>query len=110
MFGVSAAPEIYQHVIQQSLQGCPGVRNISDDIIDSSKDQQEHDQNLHNVLTRLQERGLTLNAEKCKFSVPEITFFGYTISGSSIRPTDTRLSPQLEMPQSHLLSLKVEVC
>ena len=25
MFGVSAAPEIYQHVIQQSLQGYPGV-------------------------------------------------------------------------------------
>ena len=25
MFGVSAAPEIYQHVIQQSLQGCPRV-------------------------------------------------------------------------------------
>ena len=33
MFGVSAAPEIYQHVIQQSLQGCPGVRNITDDMI-----------------------------------------------------------------------------
>ncbi len=33
MFGVSSAPEIYQHIIQQTLQGWPGVRNISDDII-----------------------------------------------------------------------------
>ena len=33
LFGVSSAPEIYQHVIQQVLQGCRGVRNISDDII-----------------------------------------------------------------------------
>jgi hypothetical protein len=46
MFGVSAAPEIYQHVIQQSLQGCPGMRNISDDIIVFGKTPQEHDHNL----------------------------------------------------------------
>ena len=48
MFGVSAAPEIYQHVIQQSLQGCPGMPNISDDIIVFGKTQQEHDHN-HNT-------------------------------------------------------------
>ena len=40
MYGVSAAPEIYQHVIQQSLQGCSGVQNISDDIIVFGKTQQ----------------------------------------------------------------------
>ena len=88
MFGVSAAPEIYQHVIQQSLQGCPGVRNISDDIIVFGKTQQEHDHNLNTVLVRLQECGLTLNGDKCKFSVSEVTFFGYTIAANGIRPTD----------------------
>ena len=40
MYGVSAAPEIYQHVIQQSLQGCSGVQIISDDIIVFGKTQQ----------------------------------------------------------------------
>lgn len=33
MFGVFSASEIYQHIIQQILQGCPSVRNISVDII-----------------------------------------------------------------------------
>ena len=33
MFGISSAPEVYQHVIQQVLQDCEGVANISDDII-----------------------------------------------------------------------------
>ena len=88
MFGVSAAPEIYQHVIQQVLQGCPGVKNISDDLIVFGKTQQEHDVNLNGVLSRLQDRGLTLNGEKCKFNVPEITFFGYAISAAGIQPTD----------------------
>ncbi len=55
MFGVSAAPEIYQHVVQQSLQGCPGVQNISDDIIVFGKTQQEHDHNLNTVLARIQD-------------------------------------------------------
>ena len=76
MFGVSAAPEIYQHVIQQSLQGCPGMRNISDDIIVFGKTQQEHDHNLNTVLATLQECGLTLNRDKCKFSVLRSHFLG----------------------------------
>ena len=87
MFGVSAVPEIYQHVIQEVLQGYPRVKNISDDLIIFGKTQQEHDVNLNGVLSRVQDRGLTLNGEKCKFNVPEITFFGYTISAAGIRPT-----------------------
>ena len=71
MFGISAAPE-----------------NISDDIIVFGKDKSEHDKNLHGVLGRLQERGLTLNSEKCMFSVPEITFFGFDISARGIRPNN----------------------
>ena len=30
MFGVTAAPEVYQHAIQQALHEYEGVRNISD--------------------------------------------------------------------------------
>ena len=88
MFGISAAPEIYQHTIQQVLHGLPSVKNISDDIIVFGKDKSEHDKNLHGVLGRLQERGLTLNSEKCMFSVPEITFFGFDISARGIRPNN----------------------
>ena len=99
MFGVSAAPEIYQHVIQQSLQGCPGVRNISDDIIVFGKTQQEHDHNLNTVLARLQECGLTLNGDKCKFGVSEVTFFGYTIAENGIRPTDETVAAIRNAPK-----------
>ena len=33
MFGISSAPELYQHAIQQVLEGCEGAYNIHDNII-----------------------------------------------------------------------------
>ncbi|CAB4023777.1 Transposon Tf2-9 poly, partial [Paramuricea clavata] len=89
MFGVSSAPEVYQHIIQQILQGLPGVRNISDDIIVFGKTKDEHDQNLNNVIQRLQESGLTLNKDKCLFGVSNLTFFGHEVSASGVSP-DTK--------------------
>ena len=43
MFGVSCAPEMYQRVIQQVLEGCDGVRNIHDDIFVHGQTTEEHD-------------------------------------------------------------------
>lgn len=97
MFGISAAAEIYHHTIQQVLQGLPGIKNISDDLFVFRKDQMEHDPLLHQVLTRLQERQLTLNSDKCKFNVPEITFFGFDISAAgcnTAKPSDHGSHPQ----------------
>ena len=85
MFGVSLAPEIYQHVIQQVLQGCQGVRNISD-IIVFGKTRDEHDQNLKMVLQQLQQSNFTLNQEKCLVSVSNLAFFGHEVSASGTSP------------------------
>ena len=52
MFGVTSAPEIYQHAIQKALHGCKGVRNISDDIILNDKNDQQHDERLKKLLVR----------------------------------------------------------
>lgn len=83
IFGLSSASEIYQYVIQQVLQGILGARNISHDIIIFDKDQESHNHQLQLTLARLAERGLTLNQEKCVFSVPELVFFGHKVSGIS---------------------------
>ena len=62
---------MYQYVIQQTLQGIPRAWNISFAIIVFGSDQQSHDKNLDWTLSRLESKGLTLNREKCIFSVPE---------------------------------------
>ena len=91
MFGITSAPEIYQHAIQQALHGCEGVRNISDDIILHAKDDQQHDERLEKLLERLQQRGLTLNPEKCKFRMAQLEFMGYLLSTLGIGPTDSKV-------------------
>ncbi len=79
--------EIYQYVIQ----GIPGAQNISDDIIVFGKDQESHDQQLEITLARLAERSLTLNREKCVFSVPELVFFGHKVSAAGIPPDEKKV-------------------
>ena len=86
ILGLSSASEIYQYVIQQVLQGIPGAQNISDDIIVFGKDQESYDQQLEITLAPLAERGLTLNRERCVFSVPELVFFGHKVSAAGISP------------------------
>ncbi len=72
MFGISPEPEKYQHVFQQVLQGLDGVRNISDDVAVHGADDEGHDDRLQIVLQRLQEKGLTLNLDKCRFRMPRV--------------------------------------
>ena len=67
MFGISAAPEIYLNIIQQTRSGCEGVINITDDILVHDRTVEEHDKRLEEVLKLLSARKLTVNREKCQF-------------------------------------------
>ena len=95
MFRITSAPEVYQHIIQQVLQGCEGVQNIEDEIIVHGPTGELHDQRLPKVLERLQERGLTPNPEKCEFRIPRITFMGHHISEKGIGPTQAKVEAVL---------------
>jgi len=91
LFGVNSAPELYQHVIRQVLQGCPGSVNIADDIIIHGKDQQEHDQRLMTALQRLSEVGLTVNRDKCQFQMNQLEFMGHLLTERGVGPTQSRI-------------------
>ena len=97
MFSISG-PEIYQHLLQQILQGCPGIQNISNDIIVFRKTRQEHDHNLDIVLQRLKDSGLTLNQDKFLFGVPNLTFFWSRIVSIRCQPRhqESRSHPRNE--------------
>lgn len=91
MFGISSAPEMYQHVIRQVLQGIDGVHNISDDIVVFGKTVQEHGTRLHQVLKRLQEKQLTLNKDKCVFRMKEMEFMGHVLSKNGVGATQSKV-------------------
>ena len=81
-FGISGAPEIYQIIIQQTIQDIKVCKNISDDIIIFARTQEEHDQILQKVLQRLRDKNLSLNANKCIFSKDSILFMGHTLTSA----------------------------
>ncbi len=79
MFGVNCAPEMYNKIIQRTLDSCEGVRSIFDDIIVYGRSAEEHDSRLHKVLETLRQKGLTLNYDKCMFRLPEVQFMGHIL-------------------------------
>ena len=98
-FGVNSAPETYQRIIQQVIQDIPGCKNIIDDIIIYASNQQEHDKILTMLLTRLREKGLTLNRNKCEFNKSELLkFMAHTLSSSVIKIADDKVKAVKETP------------
>ena len=101
-FGISSASEIFQNVLQQSLQGLHGVRNIADDLIVWGKSQEEHDRNLEALFQRLDAKGLTLNGDKCEYNQPSLWFYGYSLSkdGRSADPKKVEAIVKTTTPQN----------
>uniref|UniRef100_A0A7M5UIV2 CCHC-type domain-containing protein n=1 Tax=Clytia hemisphaerica TaxID=252671 RepID=A0A7M5UIV2_9CNID len=85
-FGISSAFETFQKHVEIALAGCKGARNISDNILIWGKDQEDHDKNLDEALTRLTNRNLKLNKDKCIFSVESLVFAGHRLSAAGISP------------------------
>ena len=92
MFGITSAPEKYQKIVADVLQGCKGVANLADDLIVHGCGIEEHDRNLHTVLKRLGEKGLTLNGTKCQFRLPKLTFYGHDLSSQGVTPSEEKVA------------------
>ncbi|CAC5365633.1 unnamed protein product [Mytilus coruscus] len=75
-----------------------GVETDIDDILVWGTTRKEHDDRLRSVLNRCQEVGLTLNAEKCKFPVKEMTYIEHTLSADGVRPDQEKVRAIKEMP------------
>lgn len=86
-FGIKCAPEIFQKIMSELLADIPGVLVFIDDILVYGSSVEEQSNRLHRVLQRLQIKGITLNPQKCTFSVSELTFLGHKISERGIEPS-----------------------
>lgn len=104
VMGINAASEIYQHEIGRVVQGIPGVANLSDDIIIHAPDREEHDRRLRQTLQRLQDAGLTLNAEKCRFRKHEIEFLGHKLTAEGIDPAKSKVEAILTAREPQTVS------
>lgn len=76
------ATEVFQNGIQQTLNGIPGLINLSNDILVFGETRAAHDQALSPTFQQLKEKNLTPNKAKCSYA----HFFGYTFSDGGFSP------------------------
>lgn len=96
-YGLSAAPEIFQRFMHDTLSDIPGVIFYFDDILIFGNNEKEHNKNLSNVLRKIKSSGLTLNLEKSKICVTTVKFLGHIINADGISPDETKVQAIKEM-------------
>ena len=96
---MNSAPEKYQQIIRQVVSDIEGALNIADDLVVHGKSIEEHDQSLHKVLQRLDEKNLTLNPMKCEYRMDKVVFMGLLLPKYGIGPTEERCSRRLNLLQ-----------
>ena len=73
-FGTNSAAEQFNEEISQIMPDIENADNIYDDILVYGKTQKEHNVVFEQVLQRLEDCGLTLGLQKCRFNQPTIEF------------------------------------
>ena len=100
-FGVASAPAVFQRIMDNILQGLPGVCTYLDDILVTGKTADEHTKNLNAVLTRLREAGMRLKKTKCQFSLRKIEYLGHVISSKGLEPATSKVTAIVDAPSPH---------
>lgn len=99
IFGVKSAPAIFQSIMDNMLNGLSKTQCYLDDIIIGGSTFTECKQNLWNVLSRLGQYNVRVNASKCQFFKKEITFLGHRISDGCITPCVDKLDAIYKAPR-----------
>nr|CDS32283.1 gag pol polyprotein [Hymenolepis microstoma] len=80
-FDLRNAVQPYQLFKDQVFHGLDFVFTYIDDVLIASSNPEEHKQPPRHVFERLQQYGISVNPEKCKFGHAEIDFIGHHING-----------------------------
>lgn len=106
-YGVSTAPNIFQRVMDQVLQGLPGVTCYLDDILIAS-DRASHVAVVQKVLDRLRKFGIHVKKTKCAFMTNSVTYLGHQVSAEGLRPTAEKVQAIQELkPPTSVHELRV---
>ena len=97
-FGVSSAPSIFQRLMENLLQGIPGITVYVDDISVTGRTDEEHLQHLEETLKRLKTAGMRLKRAKCEFLLSSVEYLGHVISAEGLRTSDSKVKAILKAP------------
>ena len=90
-YGINPASEVCQQLMDDVLEGLPGVKVAVDDILVYSKTHDEHQKTIEELFERLKTHNLTLNLEKAEVAVSELIFLGIKVSANGLSPDDSKV-------------------
>jgi len=90
--GLCNSPDIFQEKMSDLMQGLEFARAYIDDLLVLSKGSfAEHLDHLEQVLIRVSEAGLKINASKCFFCQEQLEYLGYWITRDGIQPLSKKV-------------------
>ena len=90
-YGITSSSEVFQRSMEHLFANQP-CEIIVDDILVYGKNAEEHDANLKQVLNRVRQLNMKLNAEKCKFHVTEVPFVGHVLTTDGVKCDKSKIS------------------
>ena len=97
-FGTKVSSEIFQRKLNENLEGLKGVVCVADDILIFGISDDDHDENLRNLLIRCKEHNIKLNKDKCVFKTAELDFLGHVVTNKGLKPDQKKVAAILQMP------------
>ena len=99
-YGISSISEHYNRRMDETFTGLPGFRRVVDDIVIYDNDIAEHTHHFRQFLQRCEEKQITLNIAKWKFTQTMVNFAGFTLSaeGYQVDPLITQAIAKFPTP------------
>ena len=79
-----SATGIFHHAVQKAFRGVEGCITIHDNVLVHRATKEEHDTNLHAMLKRAREMGVTFKLSKSPFCQREVRWFGRVFSQTGV--------------------------
>ena len=97
-FGIKCAPEIYQRIMDQMLEGIHGATAMMDDILIAGTNVEHHDQILRKVIERATSYNLKLNFDNCRIRQRSVPYVGHIITENGLEPDLEKVEAIRRMP------------
>src|SRR6266513_3408759 len=104
-FGLTNAPATFQTLMNDIFRDLLDICVIVylDDILIYSKNKEEHEQQLRQVLQRLKDHQLYAKLSKCTFFSSSIEYLGHIADGDGLRPNPRLVQALTDFPQPKTL-------
>jgi hypothetical protein len=106
--GIAGSPDIFQSKMSEPMESLEYVQAYLDDLFYISRSSlEDHLKKLEEVLRRLCNSGLKVNAEKSTFCALEIEYLGYILTRDGIKPQSNKVQAILTIqPPTNVKQLR----